>query len=238
MEWELLDQALDVEVERFPTIINSPAGRYVRNRSPQDDPDEVGDLGRLEADTRDLLDSLPGKQHLSDDLNWIGKKPYALEFIAAHYLLEACAVARSFDLPLSFQWRFPLKDTDVSFGYRDAFFWGLDQIKTTQAKGSTVEIEFVGRYRYRIPVDFARSWNLERLVTDEVVVDSCEIDTWGHSALVHLKNGEQLDLTSVSILAGCETTYEHFGGWSAEAEQNVRAGFDRYGLLRIFPVEK
>jgi len=227
MDWDLINLSRDIDPEPFPTL-NGPAGQFSGDPALQV-PDEVADLRELKKEVEIVLQHLTGPQDIVTALREVGSKPFSLEWCLGSSLHLACDIALAMELPLTCRWRYPRKDPDLFFGYLDAFYWGLGEITEASLDGKDLQVRFVGGYSYRIPLDYILTWDLDAPRQQGIRAKETSIDEWGYSVTLLLADGKKLNISDVSILAGCEPSFEHFGGWTEKAKKNVRQGYEKYG---------
>jgi hypothetical protein len=102
-------------------------------------------------------------------------------------------------------------------------------------EGREVRVRMAGGYLYRIPVDYAWSWDLDAPRLKGLRAVKCEVESDGHCIEVFTDHGKCMVLSVTSILCGCDPSYEHFGGWTEKAVENVKAGFAEYGPFLVEP---
>lgn len=234
MEWDLITEASDADISlmiRHPAATLVPPGYEALG-------EETGNLLALKEETERVLQHMSGPPTLALALRGIGSEPFGLEWFLGKALLQACEMGLEMHLPLTYQWRYPLKDPKAAFTYRDASFWGLDEVVRVwvEDEGTEIRVRLLGGYVYRLPIEYAQTWFSNVKPTSGALAVECRIDPPLRSFEVDLDSQQALDISVVSLLAGCEPMYEHFGGWTPEAEENVRRGFEKYGPFRIEPV--
>lgn len=237
MDWAALDEALDADVTRFPELLEDEVGVFF-GHGCREKGSRAGDVYKLHNEVKEVLSNLPEPLDLAGVIEAGEGSAYWLEKILGLMLLRACEVSILCKAPLHLDWGFPCKDPDLEFSYRDAFYWGLSDISAVDLcdGGRSIRVHFVGGFEYLVPVAYVLSWNLEREPDIDPRAVEVAIEEYRKSLSCTLSSGEVLGLTSVSILAGCEPSFEHFGGWTHEARRNVESGFSELGPFRVRPV--
>lgn len=236
MDWDWIAEASDADI---PLVIHHPAATLIPPGWSEPTEEEPGSLLDLKEETESVLQAMTGPSTLTLALRDVGVKPFGLEWFAGRALLQACEMGLEMGLPLTYQWRYPLKDPRVRLTYHDASFWGLDELTDVWLvdDGREIRVRLSGGYVYRLPVEYAQTWFFNIRPTAGALATGYRIDPARRSFEIDLDDRQLLDISVVSLLAGCEPMYEHFGGWTPEAEENVRRGFEKYGPFRIEPAD-
>lgn len=239
MSWDLIDDASDAKVERFPTLLDAFWATFLPNNpEPTQEDEDAGDLDALLREARDLSRVIEGPPTLGEALAEIGQKPYATEWFSLLALLEAAHMAQHLNQPLSlWEWRYPLKPIDHPVSYRELFYWGLQDMVAVSLgdDGRRLDLEFAGGYRYQLPIDYIGTWRIGHPAG--LRGTSCQVVAEGWVVELTLEDGTVRDLTTDTLLEACEPSYEDFGSYTEEAQKYIREGYARFGPFRVFPPE-